>query len=140
MLKDLIKNIIRQNKSIVDFRNQTSEKYQNGEEVIQLITSELETTKFNPQISQDLAELLQLSDDGNLNTQFDLADISKLYDSLRKLQEANLDTFIESAHFEFSVMDNPKKAKDIADEGIQLAKQKLQELEALLTKIDEELK
>jgi len=140
MLKQVITNFINHNNSIIDFRNRTSEEYQNGKEVIPIIVSKLEDTKFNSQIGQDFVEILQLSDNEDICNQFDLTDISNLYDSLRKLQEANLETIIESSYFEFSIMDNPTKAKDIAVAGIEMAQRKINELNTLLGKIAEEQK
>ena len=60
MLKNIILDFISHQNSIIDFRNHTSENYQNGIEVIPSIASKLEETKFNINICQDFAELLQL--------------------------------------------------------------------------------
>lgn len=136
MLKDIIEKCILQNHSIADFVKNASELYQDGKDVIPTLINKLEETNFNSEVGKTFAEILQLSDDQKVFKQFELSDIS-LYDSLRNLQESNIDTIIDSGYFEFSVMDNESKAREIATEGLKIAKKKMQALEVLLNQIDQ---
>lgn len=67
--------------------------------------------------------------------QYELSDISKLFASLLKVQNFNLDTYVDPARFEWGVMDDKDKATAIVSEGIQRAKEKIEELQRLLDTI-----
>jgi hypothetical protein len=137
-MKTLIENYVKQNNLILDFLNRSSNLYQEGNEVIPAFVEKLKETQFNPALGNSFAELLQLSENEAINSQFELVNISELYASLIKVQEANIDNYIEAGYFEFSIMDNPVKAKDIATLGLEIAKQKVAQLEILLSTISEQ--
>jgi hypothetical protein len=138
MLKTVIEDFITHNYSIASFLDRSSDLYQDGKDVIPMFIEKLKETQFSSEIGNSFAELLQLSDDKETYDQFELIDISRLYDSLLKLQETKIDTFIDAGYFEFSVMDNPDKARAIVEAGLNMTKKKAKELEVLLSQIDEE--
>ena len=82
--------------------------------------------------------VLQLSNDKANFAQYELSDISRLFASLLKVQDFDIDTYVDAAHFEWAVMDNKDKAKSIAKEGIQKAKVKIDELERLLDTLNDD--
>ena len=136
MLKDIIEKFIRQNNSVARFVKDASELYQDGQDILPSFIDKLGETNFHSELGNSFAEILQLSDEPEVYEQFELSNISRLYDSLRELQESNIDTFIDSGYFEFSVMDNSSKAQEITMEGLKMAKEKVQALEELLKQID----
>lgn len=138
MLQQLIDKYIKQNESITEFLSKTSDLYQNGQEVLPLLADKLTETHFNPELGNSFAELLQLSDNEEIVKQFELDDISRLYESLIALQHTNIETYINAAYFEFNVMDDSRKAKGHALGGLKMAKKRIEQLESLLNKIDEE--
>jgi len=131
-LKKLIDDFIKQNDSILEFLNKTSQDYENADKVIIAFANTLRHTKFNVALGLEFANVLQLSNDKNNFEQYNLDDISRLFATLLRLQEFNLSTYVDSAHFEWSVMNNADKAKAIAVEGIAKSKQKIEQLQQLL--------
>lgn len=138
MLKKLIDDFVKQNETVVDFLENYSQGYSNADRIIPLLADTIRHTKFNPALGLELARLLQLSNDKEIFEQYQLEDISKLFTSLLRLQASNLDTYIEAAHFEWAVMNNGDKAKDIIITGLDNAMKKADELKQLLDKIDSE--
>lgn len=138
MIKNLLDEFVKRNNAVSDFIHESSDQYQDGKEVIPSFAEKLQETNFNPALGNSFAELLQLSDDENIYNQFALEDIGKLYQSLLTLQEYNIETYVEAGYFEFSVMDNAAKAREIAMTGLEMAKQKINQLETLLSEIDKE--
>ena len=138
MLKKLIDDFVKQNETVVDFIENYSQDYSNADRIIPLLADTIRHTKFNPALGLELARLLQLSNDKEIFEQYQLEDISKLFTSLQRLQDSNLDTYIEAAHFEWAVMNNGDKAKDIIITGLDNAMKKADELKQLLDKIDSE--
>ncbi len=138
MLKKLIDDFVKQNETVVDFLENYSQDYSNADRIIPLLVDTIGHTKFNPALGLELARLLQLSNDKEIFEQYQLEDISKLFTSLLRLQDSNLDTYIEAAHFEWAVMNNGDKAKDIIIAGLDNAMKKVDELKQLLDKIDSE--
>ena len=135
-LKKLIDDFIKQNDTILDFLDTTGRDYEQADKAIPLFAEVLRQTKFNVALGVDFANVLQLSQDKNIFERYDLNDISKLFASLLRVQTFNLDTYIDASNFEWAIMDNKDKAKSIANEGIQKAKEKIQELERLLETIN----
>jgi hypothetical protein len=135
-LKKLIDDFIKQNDTILGFLDTTGRHYEHADKAIPLFAEVLSQTKFNVAFGVDFANVLQLSHDKNIFEQYDLNDISKLFASLLRVQAFNLDTYIDASNFEWAIMDNRDKAKSIANEGIQKAKEKIQELERLLETIN----
>jgi len=139
MLKQIIEDYIDHNNSIAVFLKSTRRLYQEGENVIPKFIEKLNQTNFSSDLGNRFAETLQLSNDDKDFVQFELSDISRLYDSLLKLQESNIETIIGAAHFEFSIMDNARRAREIANAGLHMANEKTRQLEALLKEINNEL-
>jgi hypothetical protein len=54
----------------------------------------------------------------------ELIDISRLFDSLIKTQEFNIDAYVEAGHFEWAVMGNKHKAIEIINNGLAKANEK----------------
>ena len=93
-------------------------------------------SKYNPALGISFTTFLQLANDKKLTDQFTLEDVRGLFNSLLNLQEYNLEVYAEAANFEWSVMDDSGKAKEIIIAGIARAKQRIQQLEELLTEIN----
>lgn len=138
MLKKLIDDFVKQNETVVDFLENYSQDYLNADRIIPLLADTIRHTKFNPALGLELARLLQLSNDKEIFEQYQLEDISKLFTSLLRLQDSNLDTYIDAAHFEWAVMNNCDNAKDIIITGLDKAMKMADELKQLLDKIDSE--
>lgn len=138
MLKQIIDDFINQNNSIAAFISETNDLYQDRKEVIPMFVDKLKATQFNAELAISFTQILQMSDNKKFYTQFELEDIRRLYDSTLKLQETNIEGYIEAAYFEFSVMDNAPKAKEIITNGIEMATRKLKELKSLLDQINQE--
>jgi hypothetical protein len=134
-LKKLIDSFIMQNEVILEFLETTGRDYEQADHVLPKFADLLNRTNFNAALGTDFANILQLSDDKKNFEQFELSDISRLFASLLKVQEFNLDTYVEAAHFESAIMDNKEKATSIAKNGIQKAKNKIDELQRLLETI-----
>ena len=137
-LKDLITNFIKNNSSVLQFLDKTEVGYQDGKEVIPSFAEMMNKTQYNPALGLGFASVLQLSDNRNFYEQYELEEIGRLYSSLIELQDSNLDAYIESANFEFAVLDKTDKAKQIATAGIEKAMQKVNELKKLLDLIEKE--
>jgi len=131
-LKKLIDDIINHNNAIADFIDRTSELYQDGGEVIPLFIEKLNQSQFNSALANNFADLLQHSDDKGVDQQYSFDDIGRLYTSLLNLQDSNLATYADAAYFEFAVLNNAEKAKEIANAGLAKAKQKVDELQRIL--------
>lgn len=138
-LKNLIEKFIEQNEDIYDFLKSKVFNYKQPDEVISKYVEFLKRTNFNLALGTDFANLLQLSNDKNIYEQFELDDIRKLFLSLLRIQNYNLATFVEAAYFEWNVMNNKEMATSIASEGIQNAKNKIEELQKLLDSINDDL-
>jgi hypothetical protein len=137
-LKKLIDDFIKHNDTVIDFLHTSGRDYKHADKVIPLFVDTLKQTQFNAALGLDFANILQLSNDKTIFEQYTLSDISNLFASLLKLQDFNLDTYVDAAHFEWSVMDNKEKAQAIANEGIEKAKQKIDELQRVLNSINSE--
>jgi hypothetical protein len=137
-MKNFIDNFIDQNNKVIDFLNNIGKDYENADKNITKFKDFLSETKFNPALAVDLTSCLQLlNNEKNLND-FELEDISRLFDSLRELEEYNLDNYVESAHFEWTVMNNKQKTLEITKAGIRIASVKLNELKDVLKEIEED--
>jgi signal transduction histidine kinase len=135
-LKQLIDEFIKQNETVSDFLNNTARDFENPDNVIPLFADFLTRTNYNTALGVDFANILQLSNDSNIFERYTLSDISRLFDSLLKIQDFNLETYIEAANYEWAVMDDKEKARSIVMKGIQIAREKMEELEELLETID----
>lgn len=135
-MKELIQNYIQQNNSLSDFINRMSDLYQDGNEVVPTFVEKLKEANYNAALGSSFAELLQLSDNNEIYSQFELSEISTLYQSLIQLQQSDIGLYIDAGYFEFSVMDDSVKAKEIAKAGLEIAKLKVNQLETLLSEID----
>lgn len=137
-MKKLIDDFVKQNETIVDFLDNSRKDYAKADKLIPLFADTLRQTAFNPAMGLEFARLLQLSNDKEIFEQYHLTDISKLFASLLRLQDSTLDTYIDAAYFEWSVMDSSDKARDIIIAGLDKAMKKTNELKQLLDKIDSE--
>ncbi len=135
-MKELIEDFIKQNEIIVDLLDNSSQDYAKADKIIPLFANKLRQTRFNPALGLEFAKLLQLSNDKEIFEQYNLTDISKLFESLLSLQDSSLDTYIDAAYFEWSVMDNIDKAKDIITAGLDKAMKQTSELKQLMDKIE----
>jgi hypothetical protein len=131
-LKALINNFISQNEAVIEFLENIATNYKEADQVIPQYNDFLARSKFNVALGPDYANILQLSNDEEIYGQFDVEDISRLFESLLKIQKYNLSTIKDAANFEYSVMDDPIRAREIAETGIHLAQEMIEELQKLL--------
>jgi len=134
-VKNIIADLINQNNIVFNFLETSGRDYDNADKLIPAYIDLLTKTHFNAALGLDFANLLQLSNDKTIFEQYDLKDISSLFDSLIKLQDFNLDTYVDAANFQWAVMDDADKAERIAKDGIERAQQKIAELRQLLDSI-----
>lgn len=140
-IKELLNNFIEANNSTVDFvQNLPIRQHENIDALIVKTADRLTQTPLNATIGLLFMNLLQLVENENIVEQYHLADISRAFDSFVELQNLSLDAHIEAAHFEWAVMNNEEKAKKIIKAGIDQAKEKIEELNKLLTSIENDIK
>ncbi|MEO7393965.1 MAG: hypothetical protein ABIU11_03430 [Chitinophagaceae bacterium] len=139
-MREIINNFIKQNEAVLEFLENRGRDYKEADYVIPQYNDFLVRSKFNVALGLDYANILQLSNDDEISGQFDLKDIAKLFASLLKIQEYNLDAFVNAAYFEYSVMNNNSDAQKIAELGINNANEKIEELQKLLHLIRKESK
>jgi hypothetical protein len=137
-MKNFIDNFIDQNNKVIDFLNNIGKDYENADKNISKFKDFLSESKFNPALANDLTSCLQFLNNKNNFTDFELEDISRLFESLIELEENNLNNYVESAHFEWAVMNNKQKALEITNAGIRIATDKLNELKDILKEIEED--
>ena len=136
-MKNYIDNFIDQNIKVLDFLNTIGRDYDNADKNISKFKNFLSESQFNPALAVDLTSCLQLLKNKKNFTDFELEDLSRLFESLIKLEENNLDNYVESAHFEWAVMNNKQKELEITKSGIKIATDKIDELKDILKEIDE---
>lgn len=138
MIKDIIDSFIRHNNAVIRFLEIDGRNEENKDEMIPMYATILRETHFNPALGLDFASALLFTEDKSIFDEFELSDISALFNSLIRLQEYNLENYTEAAHYEWSVMNNAETAKKIISDGIDKARQKIEELSELLEKIKDE--
>jgi hypothetical protein len=131
-MTELINQFIKQNEAVLEFLEHSRSYYKEADEFIPQFNDFLQRAKFNIALGQDYANILQLSNDEDISGQYQLEDIQRMFDSMLKLQPYNLDSFVDAANFEYSVMDDNAAARKIAEAGIRNAQQKIEELQTLL--------
>lgn len=135
MIKDVIDSFIRHNDAIIKFLESDGRSEENKEEQIPMYAAILRETRFNPALGLDFASVLLFTEDPGIFDEFELSDVRALFGSLMRLQEFNLENYTEAAHYEWTVMNNAETAKKIIGDGIEKARQKMEELSELLEKI-----
>lgn len=135
-VREIIDIYTKHNFDILNFLSNARHDFENPDKIIPLFIEKLKLTQYNSALAIDFLMLLQLSDDKTIFDQYDLEDIKGLFDSIVKLEENNLDIYIEYAHFELAVMDNRNKASELVTIGLTKAKQKIEELESLQKSIN----
>ena len=80
--------------------------------------------------------MLQLTNEKEITDQYGLEDIRLLINSLLEIQQYNIDLYLESGNFEWSVMDNKENAIKIIDKGLEIALKKVEELKKLQSEIN----
>lgn len=132
---DKIRELIQRNGEVLQFLNHRGRDYEKADEVIIDYLEKFEEWDFDSGLTNDFANCLQLSSNADNFRQYHLEDIRELLQSSLKLQEYNLDTYVDLGHFEFAVMNHGDNAEKIVDEGILKAKEKIDELTRLKTSI-----
>jgi hypothetical protein len=131
-MTQLINQFIAQNEAVLEFLEHSRSYYKEADDFIPQFNDFLQRAKFNIALGQDYANILQLSNDEDISGQYQLEDIQRMFASMLKLQPYNLDSFVDAANFEYSVMDDNAGARKIAEAGIRNAQQKIEELQTLL--------
>jgi hypothetical protein len=137
-MTNFIDNFIDQNTTVAVFLDEVGRDYAMCDKSLDKFKQFLIDTKYNAALGTDLANFLQCLTKKENYSDFELNDIGRLFDSLLKLQEFNIDTYVEAGHFEWAVMDNKEKATQIIRKGIDRAKEKTEELQRLLNTIEHE--
>ncbi len=137
-MTNFIHNFIDHNEKVLNFLEQVGRDYENADKNLTIFKDFLFQTKYNPVLGLDLTSCLQLLNKEENFSDFELVDICRLFDSLMKLQEFNIDTYLEAGNFEWSVMDNREKALEIIKSGLTKATEKTEELKRLLKTIEKE--
>jgi hypothetical protein len=75
-MKNFIDNFIDQNNKVIDFLNNIGKDYENADKNISKFKDFLSESKFNPALANDLTSCLQLLNNKNNFTDFELEDIS----------------------------------------------------------------
>jgi hypothetical protein len=108
----------------------------NADKLIPHLAKQLSGTNYDSALGTKFALALQLSNDKKIFEQYELADISELFASLITISDTNLGLYVESAHFDWAVLDNGDKAKDTISKGLEKAHIYVDELKKLLREID----
>lgn len=137
-MDNLIDDFIKQNEKVVTFLDQIGRDYENADKNLGTFKDFLIQTKYNTTLGIGFANFLQCLYKKEHFSDFELRDITRLFDSLIKIQEFNIDTYVEAGHFEWAVMDNKQKAIEIIKSGLNKATAKTQELKKLLGTIQKE--
>jgi hypothetical protein len=135
-IKTLINDCIKQNNKLLSFLNSSVIDDKNTDGLIIKFKRNILKTHYNPVLCAEFASLLQLSNDPKIFEQYELEDISRLFDSLIELDKTNLSYYYEAASFELAIKDNPEKASELIEKGLEFARNKIDELNTLKTKIN----
>lgn len=135
-IQEHIEAFINQNESVQKFLNSIQD-FENEDVLIPAFCNFLVETKYNAALGINFLMSLQLLNDPKNHDQFDLTDLRKLFDSLLSLQPYELNMYVEAAHFEWAIMDDEVKAKEMIDSGIEKAKAKIEELEKIRAEINQ---
>jgi hypothetical protein len=137
-MNNFIDDFIDQNEKVTTFLEQVAQDCENADKNFATFKDYLIDTKYNTALGICLANFLQCLGEKDNCADLELIDISRLFDSLIKTQEFNIDTYVEAGHFEWAVMDNKHKAIEIINNGLTKANAKMQDLKKLLYSIQEE--
>jgi len=135
-MADFIDNFIDQNEKVIAFLDQIGRDFESADKNFEIFKTFLNDTKYNAVLGIDFANFIQLLDKEENIKEFELYDIRRLFNSLIKTQEFNIDTYLEAGHFEWAVMDNKSNAIELIKNGIEKANVKTEELKRLLTTIE----
>ena len=103
-MTNLIDNFIEQNENVTTFLDQVGRNYENADNNLAAFRDFVIQTKYNPILGIDLVGFLQCLNEKENFSSFNLSDLSRLLNSLTKIQEFNIDTYVEAGHFEWAVM------------------------------------
>jgi hypothetical protein len=132
-MTNLIDNFIEQNKTIENFLDEVGRDYENSDKKLASFRDFLIQTKYNVAVGTDLANFLQCLNKEENFSDFHLSDISRLFDSLLKIEKFNIDTYLEAGHFEWAVMDNKEKAIEIIKKVLAKHRKRQKNLKDCLT-------
>ncbi|WP_194778304.1 hypothetical protein [Pararhodonellum marinum] len=135
-IKEVIQSFIQQNQEVLNFISEVEFENLMVNEFLKYHDGMFKF-KFNLAMGLKYSSLLQLTNDKEITDQYELEDIRLLFKSLINFQENNLDVYLESGQFEWTVMDNKENAKKIIDRGLEIAFQKAKELKKLQAEINE---
>jgi hypothetical protein len=138
MIKQLIDELARRSEIIQGTRDEVAsiEGEQSGP--LEYLIDKFSESGIDTAYIEDLCRLLQLSNNQALIEQYSLNDVEKLLAAQNGLQPNNPDSYLEYAHFYFSILDQNEKARKIALDGISVAEEKLKELKKLIAEIEED--
>ena len=133
-----VDKFVERNEQVVSFLVKIGKDYENADKNFILFKDFLISTNYNTTLGIGFANILQNLTSKDNFADYELGDISRLFSSLIKTQEFNIDTYLEAAHFEWAVMNNRQKATDIIIRGLTKATEKIDELKKLLDNIQKE--
>lgn len=135
-IKDVIEAFINQNKEVYKIISESSIEGHFSDNEILKFNDNLLKSKFNAALGLKFTLLLQLTNEKEITDQYGLEDIRLLINSLLEIQQYNIDLYLESGNFEWSVMDNKENAIKIIDKGLEIALKKVEELKKLQSEIN----
>lgn len=123
--------------SVSHILNKKLSKSYNDNEILQILSEINEKYLFsNAAIINKTLELLQLlNDDSNVND-VNLEKIGTLYKKLIKSAEFDVSIYESAYYYYYAVLDRPEEIKDSVLKGINKIKNKLNEIEGNVLKID----
>ena len=127
---------INQNKEVYKIISESSIEGHFSDNEILKFNDNLLKSKFNAALGLKFTLLLQLTNEKEITDQYGLEDIRLLINSLLEIQQYNIDLYLESGNFEWSVMDNKENAIKIIDKGLEIALKKVEELKKLQSEIN----
>ncbi|MCX3267496.1 hypothetical protein [Pedobacter agri] len=136
-VKEIIYAFIKKNEEINRSLTDLKLSEDNSDDIIKRFAENLLKHDFNSSLGYYYLLLLQLDNEKEIIKQYELEDIRLLFNSLLKIQKDNLNLYVEQGNFEWAVMDNKANAEKILEEGLEIAKKRVEELTNLLTDIKE---
>lgn len=125
----------------IDFANSDDVDYDKPAESLPKLAAFIKQNGYDGLQGSTLATLLELNfnEDDPGAQDYELEDISELYDLLRVMYPCDLDIWSESAQFEYYQMDDKEKAVTIVKETMEMLSEKTGELNELLAEIGKEV-
>jgi hypothetical protein len=128
--------LIERNQEIARQLDEIEFDGENADISILNLVKQISGTNYDSALGMKFALALQLSNDKMIFEQYELEDIRKLFASLITISDSNLGLYVESAHFDWAVLDDGENAKATISKGLEKAHIYVEELTKLLREIE----